>query len=135
MVAACRVLDESAKEVGVDFIGGFGALVEKGMTPGEKNLIDALPEALAVTDRICSSINVGSTKAASTWMPYVSWGSAFWMWRKQLVTATQSLRQARCLLQYSAGRAIYGRCLSCVGEPDVVIDVGVSGPGGGEKGS
>ena len=49
MVAACRVLDESAKEVGVDFIGGFGALVEKGMTPGEKNLIDALPEALAVT--------------------------------------------------------------------------------------
>lgn len=63
MVAACRVLDESAKEVGVDFIGGFGALVEKGMTPGEKNLIDALPEALAVTDRICSSINVGSTKA------------------------------------------------------------------------
>lgn len=63
MVEACRVLDDCAKDVGVDFIGGFGALVEKGMTPGERNLIDALPEALATTDRICSSINVGSTKA------------------------------------------------------------------------
>ena len=63
MVRACRILDECAKEVGVDFIGGFGALVEKGITPGERNLIDALPEALATTDRICSSINVGSTKS------------------------------------------------------------------------
>ena len=95
MVAACRVLDESAKEVGVDFIGGFGALVEKGMTPGEKNLIDALPEALAVTDRICSSINVGSTKAG---------------------------------INMDAVRLMGQRYLG-VGEPDVVIDVGVSGPG------
>ena len=58
MVRACQVLDESAKDAGVDFLGGFGALVEKGITPGERNLIDALPEALATTDRICSSINV-----------------------------------------------------------------------------
>ena len=63
MVRVCRILDECAKEVGVDFVGGFGALVEKGMTPGECNLINALPEALATTDRICSSINVGSTKS------------------------------------------------------------------------
>ena len=48
---------------GVDFLGGFGALVEKGITPGERNLIDALPEALATTDRICSSINVASTRS------------------------------------------------------------------------
>ena len=63
MVGVCRILDECAKDVGVDFIGGFGALVEKGVTPGERNLIDSLPEALATTDRICSSINVGSTYA------------------------------------------------------------------------
>ena len=63
MVRACQVLDESAKDAGVDFLGGFGALVEKGITPGERNLIDALPEALATTDRICSSINVASTRS------------------------------------------------------------------------
>ena len=63
MVRACKVLDDAAADVGVNFLGGFGALVEKGMTPGEKNLIEALPEALATTERICSSINVGSTKA------------------------------------------------------------------------
>jgi uncharacterized protein (UPF0210 family) len=62
-VQYAKTLDRAAKAVGVNFIGGFGALVEKGMTPGERNLIDALPEALATTDRICSSINVGSTKA------------------------------------------------------------------------
>lgn len=70
MVRACRVLDEAAKNAGVDFLGGFGALVEKGMTPGERNLIDSLPEALACTDRICSSINVASSRApASIWTP------------------------------------------------------------------
>ena len=63
MVKACQVLDSAAKDVGVDFLGGFGALVEKGMTPGERNLIDSLPEALTTTDRICSSINVGSTRS------------------------------------------------------------------------
>ena len=63
MVRACRVLDEAAKNAGVDFLGGFGALVEKGMTPGERNLIDSLPEALACTDRICSSINVASSRS------------------------------------------------------------------------
>lgn len=63
MVKACQVLDEAAKRAGVDFLGGFGALVEKGITPGEHNLIDALPEALATTDRICSSINVASSRA------------------------------------------------------------------------
>ena len=62
MVAACRVLDESAKEVGGDFIGGFGALQSMW----------------------------ARRRPASTWMPYASWASAFWTWRKQLATATQS---------------------------------------------
>ena len=123
MVAACRVLDESAKEVGVDFIGGFGALVEKGMTPGEKNLIDALPEALAVTDRICSSINVGSTKAGIN------------MDAVRLMGQRIRLRQARCLLQYSAGRAIYGRCLSWRRRTRCGDRRRCFRPGRGEKGS
>jgi uncharacterized protein (UPF0210 family) len=58
-----KALDNVAKEVGVDFLGGFSALVEKGFTVGDRYLIEALPEVLASTDRLCSSINVGSTKA------------------------------------------------------------------------
>ena len=130
MVAACRVLDEAAKEVGVDFIGGFGALVEKGMTPGEKNLIDALPEALATTDRICSSINVGSTKAGINMDAVRLMGERI----LDVAEATKDRDAIGCAklvvfcnipqdVPFMAG-AYLG-----VGEPDVVIDVGVSGPG------
>lgn len=62
-VAYAKTLDAAAKEVGVDFIGGFSALVEKGYNKGDRILIDSIPEALAVTDKVCSSVNIGSTKA------------------------------------------------------------------------
>ncbi|MDR1375006.1 MAG: PFL family protein [Treponema sp.] len=58
-----RVLDDTAKELGVDFVGGFSALVQKGFSTGDLRLIEAIPEALAVTDRVCSSVNVASTKS------------------------------------------------------------------------
>ena len=130
MVEACRVLDECAKDVGVDFIGGFGALVEKGMTPGERNLIDALPEALAVTDRICSSINVGSTKAGINMDAVKLMGERI----IDVANATAERDAIGCAklvifcnipqdVPFMAG-AYLG-----VGEPDVVINVGVSGPG------
>ena len=61
-VTLAETLDRAAKEVGVNFIGGYSALVSKGMTKGEENLIRSIPEALAKTDRVCSSVNVGSTK-------------------------------------------------------------------------
>ena len=63
MVRVCQALDEAAKEAGVDFLGGFSALVEKGFANGDRALIEALPEALATTDRICSSINVASSRS------------------------------------------------------------------------
>ena len=56
-------MDEAAKTCGVNFIGGFSALVQKGCTKGDWILMDSIPEALAVTDRVCSSVNVGSTRA------------------------------------------------------------------------
>ena len=62
-VPFAQAMDKAAKAVGVNFIGGFSALVQKGMTEGDKKLIAAIPEALAVTDVVCSSVNVGSTKA------------------------------------------------------------------------
>ena len=62
-VALAKALDEAVQEVGIDLVGGFSALVHKGMTPGERTLIDSIPEALAATGHVCSSINIGSTKA------------------------------------------------------------------------
>ena len=61
-VTIAKTLDRAADKVGVNFIGGYSALVSKGMTKSDENLIRSIPEALACTDRICSSINVGSTK-------------------------------------------------------------------------
>ncbi len=61
-VTIARTLDKAAKQVGVNFIGGYTALVSKGMTPAEELLIRSIPQALASTERVCSSVNVGSTK-------------------------------------------------------------------------
>ena len=62
-VEFAKTLDKAAHTVGVNFIGGYSALVHKGFGPGDRALIDSIPEALAVTERVCSSVNVGSTKA------------------------------------------------------------------------
>ncbi|MBR4004471.1 MAG: DUF711 family protein, partial [Treponema sp.] len=56
-------LDKIAKELGVDFVGGFSALVQKGITPGDRVLIESIPDALNQTERVCSSVNVGTTKS------------------------------------------------------------------------
>ena len=62
-VKIAKTLDKAAKDVGVNFVGGFSALVEKGFTKGDKLLMDAIPQALAETERLCSSINLASSKA------------------------------------------------------------------------
>lgn len=62
-VDIARTLDKAAKEIGINFIGGFSALVERGMSKGDRILIDSIAESLAVTDLVCSSVAVGSTKA------------------------------------------------------------------------
>ena len=130
MVRACQVLDEAAKKAGVDFLGGFGALVEKGMTPGERNLIDALPEALATTDRICSSINVASSRAG------INMDAVALMGQRILDTAEATRERdgigcAKLVVFANIPQDVpfmAGAYLG-VGEPDVVINVGVSGPG------
>jgi len=58
-----KTLDKAAKEVGVNYIGGFSALVQKGITKGDALLLESIPEALAVTERVCASVNVASTRA------------------------------------------------------------------------
>jgi len=130
MVKICQALDCIAKEVGVDFLGGFTALVEKGFTKGDKALIEALPQALAVTDRICSSINVASSKAGINMDAVAIMGKQI----LKVAHATSDRDGIGCAklvvfanipqdMPFMAG-AYLG-----VGEPDVVINVGVSGPG------
>ncbi len=62
-VAIAKTLDRAAKEVGVNFIGGYSALVQKGMTNAEREFLESIPEALASTELVCSSVNIGSSKA------------------------------------------------------------------------
>ena len=130
MVRACQVLDESAKDAGVDFLGGFGALVEKGITPGERNLIDALPEALATTDRICSSINVASTRSGINMDAVALMGEQI-LKVAQATADRGGLGCAKLVVFANIPQDVpfmAGAYLG-VGEPDVVINVGVSGPG------
>jgi hypothetical protein len=70
MVRIAKALDRAAREVGVNFIGGFSALVQKGFTVGDLALIDAIPQALSETECICSSVNIGTTKRELIWMRF-----------------------------------------------------------------
>ena len=118
MAAACRELDAAAKEVGVDFVGG------------ERNLIDSLPEALASTDRVCSSINVGSTKAGINMDAVALMGQRV-IDVAQATADRDGIGAAKLVVFCNIPQDVpfmAGAYLG-VGEPDVVIDVGVSGPG------
>ena len=83
-VTIARTLDKAAKQVGVNFIGGYTALVSKGMTPAEELLIRSIPQALASTERVCSSVNVGSTKTGINMDAVASlWERLFWKQLRQ----------------------------------------------------
>ena len=123
-------LDKAAKQVGVNFIGGFSALVQKGFSPGDKELIDAIPQALAETERVCSSINIGSTKAginmdAVALMGKIVKATAEKTADKQCIGAAKLVVFCNAVEDnpFMAG-AFHG-----TGEADCVINVGVSGPG------
>jgi uncharacterized protein (UPF0210 family) len=130
MVEIAKTLNDIAVEVGVDFIGGFSALVEKGMANGDKALIEAIPEALAQTDRICASVNVGSTRAGIN--------------MDAVVLMAHAIKRCTELTADKDGLAAAKLCVFCnipqdipfmagaylgIGEADAVINVGVSGPG------
>jgi uncharacterized protein len=130
MVAIARTLDEAARATGVDFIGGFGALVEKGMTGGDRALIEAIPHALAETERVCSSVNVASTRAGINMDAVYLMGKTIKRAAELTVGADGLACTKLCVfanippdIPFMAG-AYLG-----VGEPEAVINVGVSGPG------
>ena len=129
-VSVAKTLDKAAKTIGVNFIGGYSALVSKGMTPAEDLLIRSIPQALAVTERVCSSVNVGSTKTG------INMDAVKLMGEIVLETAEASKEQdslgcAKLVVFCNApdDNPFMAGAFHGVTEADCVINVGVSGPG------
>ena len=129
-VAIAKALDDAAKTVGVNFIGGFSALVHKGFTNGDRTLIQSIPEALAATERVCASVNVGSTKAGINMDAVREMG--FIIKKTAELTADNGGLGAAKLVVFANAvedNPFMAGAFHGVGEPECVINVGVSGPG------
>ncbi|MBO5667484.1 MAG: PFL family protein [Firmicutes bacterium] len=123
-------LDRAAKAVGVNFIGGFSALVHKGFSAGDRELIEAIPEALAKTDFVCSSINIGSTKSGIN-MDAVKLMGQIVRKTAEIPADNQCMGAAKLVVFCNApeDNPVMAGAFHGPGEPDCVIHVGVSGPG------
>ncbi len=129
-VKIAKTLDRAAKDVGVNFIGGFSALVEKGCTKGDKLLIESIPEALAQTERLCSSINVASSKAGINMDAVLKMAET--IKKSAEVTKDKDGLGAAKLVVFcnSPGDNPFMAGAFCgIGEPECALNVGVSGPG------
>ncbi len=129
-VKFAKALDKAAKAVGVNFIGGYSALVQKGFTDGDKKLIASIPQALAETDIVCSSVNVGSTKAGIDMDAVRIMGERI----KETADLTKDSDGFGCAKLVVFCNAVEDNPFMAgaflgVGEPECVINVGVSGPG------
>lgn len=129
-VRIAKTLDKAAKEVGVDFIGGYSALVHKGYTEGEKVLIESIPEALASTDIVCSSVNIGSTRAGIN-MDAVAQMGRIIKEASSLTADTGGFACAKLVVFCNAveDNPFMAGAFLGEGEGECVINVGVSGPG------
>ena len=127
-VTIAKTLDRAAKEVGVNFIGGYSALVSKGMTTADKNLILSIPQALAQTERICSSVNVGSTKTGLN-MDAVELMGRIVTETAEATKENDSLGCAKLVVFCNApdDNPFMAGAFHGVTEADAIINVGVSG--------
>jgi len=125
-----KTLDKAAKEVGVNFIGGFSALVQKGFTKGDKRLLDSIPEALKATERVCSSVNVASTRAG------INMDAVFLM--GEIIKSTAQMTEDKdglgcaklvVFCNIPEDNPFMAGALHGIGEAEAVINIGVSGPG------
>ncbi|WP_392552763.1 PFL family protein [Orbus wheelerorum] len=129
-VEFAKTLDAAAKAVGVNFIGGFSALVQKGFHKGDKILIDSIPQALAQTERVCSSVNVGSTQTGINMDAVRRMGQII----KEAASLTADNNSMACAKLVVFANAVEDNPFMAgafhgIGEADCVINVGVSGPG------
>jgi len=129
-VAIAKTLDRAARELGVNFLGGYSAVVSKGMTPSDELLIRSIPEALAVTERICSSVNVGSTKTGID-MDAVRLMGEIVKAAAERTADRGSIGCAKLVVLCNApdDNPFMAGAFHGVTEADAIINVGVSGPG------
>ncbi|MEA4824169.1 MAG: PFL family protein [Clostridiaceae bacterium] len=125
-----ETLDRAAIEVGVNFIGGFSALVHKGFTRGDRILLDSIPSALTATQRVCSSVNVATTKAGINMDAVAQMGRIV----KQCAYLTRGQDSIACaklvvFANAAEDNPFMAGAFHGIGEPETVINVGVSGPG------
>ena len=129
-VLYAKTLDRVAKDIGINFIGGYSALVQKGFAPGEKELIESIPRALAETDLVCSSVNVGSTRAGINLDAVKLMGQK--VREAAILTKDNNCIGASKLVVFCNAvedNPFMAGAFHGVGEADAVINVGVSGPG------
>ena len=129
-VKLAKALDRAAKTLGINFIGGFSALVQKGITTGDRQLMSAIPEALASTDFVCSSVNVGSTKTGIN-VDAINICSNAITELASLTADKDSIGCAKFVVFCNApeDNPFMAGAFHGAGEPEKVINVGVSGPG------
>ncbi|HEX3557991.1 MAG TPA: PFL family protein [Pyrinomonadaceae bacterium] len=130
LLPLARAIDEAAKTVGVDFIGGYSALVHKGLTRGESAFVDSMPEALSTTERMCSSLNVATTRAGINMDAVRRVGQLV----KEMAERTKERGGLACAKFVCFANAVEDNPFMAgafhgVGEPEAVVNVGVSGPG------
>ena len=129
-VKIAKVLDMAAKEVGVNFVGGFSALVEKGMTKGDELLIESIPLALAETQRVCASVNVASSKAGIN-MDAVLKMAKIIKESARLTKDNDCIGAAKLVVfcNVPGDNPFMAGAFCGIGEPEAALNVGVSGPG------
>ncbi|MBQ6676500.1 MAG: PFL family protein [Clostridia bacterium] len=129
-VIYARAMDRAAKTLGINFIGGYSALVHKGFSAGDRELIASIPEALSTTDFVCSSVNVGSTKAGIN-MDAVALMGGVVVKTAQLTADRNSIGAAKLVVFMNApeDNPFMAGAFHGPGEPDLAVNVGVSGPG------
>ena len=129
-VKYAHALDKAAKTVGVNFIGGYSALVQKGFSAGDRELIQSIPRALSETEFVCSSVNIGSTKAGINMDAVKMMGNVV-KEAANLTRDNQCIGAAKLVVFCNApeDNPFMAGAFHGPGEPDVVINVGVSGPG------
>lgn len=127
-IKVAHTLDLCAEQLGIDYLGGYSALVQKGMTGGDKNLIDSIPDAIASTQRVCSSVNVASTKAGINMDAIGKMGHII----KSLAEKTENAIGCTKLVVFANAvedNPFIAGAFHGISEPEVVINVGISGPG------
>ncbi|MDP2037948.1 MAG: PFL family protein [Ignavibacteria bacterium] len=129
-IEIAKTLDKAAEEIGIDYIAGFSALVQKGMTNGERELIKAIPYALSQTKRVCSSVNIGSTKAGIN-MDAVNMMAEVIKLTAELTKDKDSIGCAKLVVFANAveDNPFVAGAFHGVTEPEIVLNVGISGPG------